>query len=153
MEDHLSVSIHALHAEGDRAGSVRLAAFHRFNPRPPRGGRLFTHPDFFVVKMFQSTPSTRRATAKEDRIVAMALVSIHALHAEGDQDLAGLCRQVLQFQSTPSTRRATIRVAIWRRSCRVSIHALHAEGDRPNAPQCFKVVHVSIHALHAEGDP
>ncbi len=56
----------------------------RFNPRPPRGGR----------------------PGRQGRGRCGWMVSIHALHAEGDLPAAG-------------------RPAV----CRVSIHALHAEGD------------------------
>ena len=37
-------------------------AIHYFNPRPPRGERLEAHNSQVSAKIFQSTPSARRAT-------------------------------------------------------------------------------------------
>mgnify|MGYP006983235481 CR=1 FL=1 len=80
------LSIHALHGEGDRSRPSFWAVTEPFNPRPPRGGRpagarayvredttlsihaLHGEGDVFpdglprAVTVFQSTPSTGRAT-------------------------------------------------------------------------------------------
>ena len=79
---------------------------------------------------FQSTPSTRRATAILDEYAQIKKISIHALHAEGD---AG---------AVPRSDQTGI-----------SIHALHAEGDLDELDHNDKAAIISIHALHAEGDP
>ena len=56
---------------------------------------------------FQSTPSTGRATIQQCHGYKNDVISIHALHGEGDKLLA--LGQVIKyiFQSTPSTGRAT----------------------------------------------
>ena len=56
-----------------------------FNPRPPRGGRLFT----------------------VDLSIASTGISIHALREEGDIVVPNTSCQNHVFQSTPSARRAT----------------------------------------------
>ena len=147
----VAVSIHALHAEGDAIRLAVRAGDGGFNPRPPRGGRRIAAGLSYADTMFQSTPSTRRATACR----------------------AGL-PVILTFQSTPSTRRATctIRTQQCTKVCfnprpprggrrsqseetkswlYVSIHALHAEGDAWTGLLAWEAG-VSIHALHAEGD-
>ena len=81
---------------------LRFLVFHsdRFNPRPPRGGRLERN---------QALRGTHD-------------VSIHAPRAEGDPDASGPVPSV-EFQSTPPARRAR------RVPTAVSIHAPRAEGD------------------------
>ncbi len=100
-----------------------------FNPRPPYGGRPASsaaspapvkfqstpsirratddHPADDGGDEFQSTPSIRRATQARVRPFGHRLISIHALHTEGDGLRAGRGQRV-----------------------RISIHALHTEGDR-----------------------
>ena len=56
-------------------------------------------------------------------------ISIHALREEGDIDLHGAARIVMEFLSTPSARRATIAGKEWGFSLAISIHALREEGD------------------------
>ena len=134
---------------GRAAGVVPLADFY---PRPPRGGRLFivqgcelgqlisihalreegdtaTSRQLFIVFLFLSTPSARRATAGEPVKIPLGKISIHALREEGDTstdeqafgyqisihalreegDSAANASAlgVSQFLSTPSARRAT----------------------------------------------
>ena len=103
----ISISIHALLAEGDTASPGRCDGPGHFNPRPPRGGRRLVFGIVFPSFLFQSTPSSRRATGA----------------------LAGDVR-ALVFQSTPSSRRATIGELETALAEEISIHALLAEGDR-----------------------
>ena len=145
-----------------------------FNPRPPRGGRLFAPYIAYCTNIFQSTPSARRAT--RDWILAQMafVISIHALREEGDHS---------HNQGIENPR--------------ISIHALREEGDplsvifpvliadfnprpprggRQNFPFCYRIsdgfqstpsarratkrdfgsaketVCISIHALREEGD-
>ena len=58
------ISIHALLTEGDKLLNIINHCITYFNPRPPHGGRLDC--EFFCKSfiVFQSTPSSRRATAK-----------------------------------------------------------------------------------------
>ena len=56
------ISIHALREEGDRRRTRLRTTFLNFNPRPPRGGRLWEHWKQFMGEV----------------------ISIHALREEGD---------------------------------------------------------------------
>ena len=82
--DRRAISIHALREEGDGALQKPHTQTADFNPRPPRGGRRRDGVIRARRKLFQSTPSARRATWKEicDRI--RKDISIHALREEGD---------------------------------------------------------------------
>jgi len=89
-----------------RAGNRHGGTFY-FNPRPPRGGRLLQKiagipSDRISIhalreegddrriknelsrKIFQSTPSARRATAEAESAASAVNISIHALREEGD---------------------------------------------------------------------
>ena len=102
-----TVSIHALLAECD---SNFLLLFRRgsgFNPRTPCGvrpiPRSFTPP----AKRFQSTHSLRSATRYIEQRDVLRNVSIHALLAECDSQVATASISYLPFQSTHSLRSAT----------------------------------------------
>ena len=145
-----------------------------FNPRPPRGGRLFQF----------------------DRPLEIGTISIHALREEGDTIRPSRTLSTTDFnprpprggrlvrwevalpqfifQSTPSARRATTDVAGTDKKTTISIHALREEGDHglhprrlwsvgfqstPSARRAtIKVANhriddlISIHALREEGD-
>ena len=82
-----------------------------------------------MARQFLSTPSARRATLRQHKILAAAEISIHALREEGDGGRCGCIRLILTFLSTPSARRATgVRLA-GRSGHSISIHALREEGD------------------------
>ena len=105
-----SISIHALREEGDtkallhrlrggdfyprppRGGRRHYARndgrTENFYPRPPRGGRRGQRKAQGVTKVFLSTPSARRATAREVRNGRRQRISIHALREEGDTSSA-----------------------------------------------------------------
>ena len=78
---------------------------------------------------FQSTPSIRRATDRLHRAGLELLISIHALHTEGDA-----------FDRRREQRQ------------QISIHALHTEGDGQQPVFAIGPAIISIHALHTEGD-
>ena len=62
QQEATQISIHAPCEGGDVGGirSVRLCG--DFNPRPPRGGRLFRYALADSRRLFQSTPPARGAT-------------------------------------------------------------------------------------------
>ena len=60
-------------------------SYINFNPHPPCGGRLVISDNFNFVILFQSTPSMRRATVFYYNHSRVFCISIHTLHAEGDQ--------------------------------------------------------------------
>ena len=79
---------------------------------------------------FLSTPSARRATARQRAGGILLVISIHALREEGDGD-------------------AAVGVAAHRG---ISIHALREEGDTIIS-YTSDSIKISIHALREEGDP
>ena len=102
------ISIHALREEGDGTDPGASRGILYFNPRPPRGGRLFGMRTQKRSKKFQSTPSARRATVREIAFFSGDFdISIHALREEGD----------LSCDAVDSG------------DAEISIHALREEGD------------------------
>ena len=74
------ISIHALREEGDQPGRGFLHQRCNFYPHPLRGGRRTGFCPVFVRRIFLSTPSARRATAKTERKYS-AFVSLYtSLH-------------------------------------------------------------------------
>ena len=158
----VGISIHALREEGDPNGLLIMLDDLDFNPRPPRGGRPRS-PSFIVVsRLFQSTPSARRATREIAALKAIKDISIHALREEGDIRLLlrllpssdfnprpprggrhygrqSQCSTSL-FQSTPSARRATAAYKAADAAEKISIHALREEGDRTQNATVFLLI-------------
>ena len=89
------ISIHALREEGDPLPCCRGFMLPDFYPRPPRGGRPAPQPVVTFVNLFLSTPSARRATARQGQSCGRTQISIHALREEGDSSSCAA--------STPST--------------------------------------------------
>ena len=127
-----------------------------------------------TVILFQSAPSTRRATKGPKRGRVPVPVSIRALHAEGDREVYPVCLASDAFQSAPSTRRATRRTP-HKAASPSGFNPRPPRGGRPDgrpldpnhhwfqsAPstrratcRVVSAIHddrVSIRALHAEGD-
>ena len=102
----VNISIHALREEGDRFHWPYWVSDTDFYPRPPRGGRRFSGITSSISWAFLSTPSARRATARNGRRY-----------------------QSKRFLSTPSARRATYLPARLHPRKTISIHALREEGD------------------------
>jgi len=128
---NLVISIHALLAEGDSRWGCKWCS----------------------ETIFQSTPSSRRATGTGIPPGRPRPISIHALLAEGD---AALSRQVTSnytFQSTPSSRRATT----WDRGSTPRLQFQSTPSSRRATGDCGygntgRIFKISIHALLAEGD-
>ena len=151
-----------------------LALREDFNPRPPRGGRLWkalcwSRPILISIhalreegdngfrkvlywsKEFQSTPSARRAT-KDGAITGFDdFISIHALREEGDLVRDGPMLFCRKFQSTPSARRATAR-----RGRTAGKQLFQSTPSARRATPAFRPdaggKRISIHALREEGD-
>ena len=79
----------------------------RFNPHPPRGGRLAITTMKHDDPVFQSTPPARGATHWTGRLLACTAVSIHTPREGGD--IHNYVENHLDevFQSTPPARGAT----------------------------------------------
>ena len=145
-----------------------------FNPRPPHGGRLRFFSGLISPSLFQSTPSSRRAT-QSVKFASSLLVfqstpssrratqnvkfasSLLVFQSTPSSRRATRCPQCAQnripvFQSTPSSRRATTDFTDLFRMFHISIHALLTEGDSI-AVSVGAFCIISIHALLTEGDP
>ena len=147
----VTISIHTFLAEGDGSRMSVWRAIPNFNPHLPRGRWRGSRNKAKAVKLFQSTPSSRKVTiceylhavkdgisihtflAEGDRLPGIdstgGHISIHTFLAEGDRlclhdhDSAG------QFQSTPSSRKVTASGEIDKHQFCISIHTFLAEGD------------------------
>ena len=107
----VTISIHALREESDVSVAHHNTLFFDFNPRPPRGERLFSLTIPKNGRVFQSTPSARRATKNRCaaasgcknfnprpprgerhyvgyRLASFNEISIHALREESDTGYA-----------------------------------------------------------------
>ena len=78
------ISIHALCEEGDKVALPPKKGLCYFYPRPLRGGRRRPGRLTWWFSIFLSTPSARRATPGNGRLLPRPLISIHALCEEGD---------------------------------------------------------------------
>ena len=145
------ISIHALREEGDHIPAAGRHPGENFYPRPPRGGRRLDTPlrfgqsfisihalreegdnshvlSPFLIILFLSTPSARRATFFQ--------IFNFIIKA---------------FLSTPSARRATVHLVFRVQAADISIHALREEGDLETMA-FHSSGRISIHALREEGD-
>ena len=101
------ISIHALYEEGD----CHLEQGYR------------------IRHLFQSTPSTRRATAAKLVFVEPIKISIHALYEEGDLPYRSPVHILSNFNPRPLRGGRHQEVADLYNSICISIHALYEEGD------------------------
>ena len=146
-----SISIHALREESDTVRMGKKQRRKNFNPRPPRGERRTAFSTNSSSRLFQSTPSARRATAALDAVHLPVTISIHALREESDVRHDHTYQQGL-----------------------ISIHALREESDahlrwckcrsddfnpRPPRGERRRILqhgasleNISIHALREESD-
>ena len=144
-----------------------------FYPRSPCGERHVPSGAGSTTWKFLSTLSLRRATVHFDPQARRALISIHALLAESDDNLkrnimqmaisihallaesdgrhSARCQAMQEFLSTLSLRRATMTEGSICLDSRISIHALLAESDMCHIIDRVRAC-ISIHALLAESD-
>ena len=101
------ISIHALFAEGDRISDSSSGSLSTFLSTPSSQRATAVSFSSTAPMAFLSTPSSQRATGCDRAGVRHRAISIHALFAEGDNEL---------LRDIPHTRE-------------ISIHALFAEGD------------------------
>ena len=152
----------------------RLSSKCILNPRPLYGGRLAcTAPQKQIYYLFQSSPSTRRATylslsshsslrfqsTPSTRrttpgpigVSMAAVISIHALHTEDDQWPSRYSGRWTHFNPRPPHGGRHCRIVSWYVNADISIHALHTEDDLfpSRSASCQGI---SIHALHTEDD-
>ena len=126
-------------------------AIFDFNPRPPHGGRqVRPRPNLHQI-LFQSTPSSRRATCLPCQCPSAGKFQSTPSSRRATANVTSPSKPSV-FQSTPSSRRATRLRVPSRSRTEISIHALLTEGDffTWHTSQCIK--NISIHALLTEGD-
>ena len=82
--------------------------------------------------IFLSTPSARRATQRDENIVLLPGISIHALCEEGDEIDPRRRRPVQNFYPRPLRGGRLRRVSGVQVRELISIHALCEEGDLKN---------------------
>ena len=109
LVEELYISIHALREEGDFVAAVFALSSVSFlsTPSARRATLCFTGCPLAVAQ-FLSTPSARRATKNVFGDVPGAVISIHALREEGDENCRWATTEQQSFLSTPSARRATV---------------------------------------------
>ena len=123
-----------------------------FNPRPPRGGRRSTSVYVCPSKVFQSTPSARRATRTGVATADLTDDFNPRPPRGGRRQSRRRWPRPWRFQSTPSARRATF----------TSLAALTAKATFQSTPSARRATDaggrrpgrgdISIHALREEGD-
>ena len=121
-----------------------------FNPRPPRGGRLFPPRDWSRDAEFQSTPPARGATTLKPAIF-IASIFQSTPPARGATRESALSPLALRFQSTPPARGATVAVDGGVQVILISIHAPREGGDRASGAHELRL-QISIHAPREGGD-
>ena len=123
------ISIHALREESDVFGYQEAWSEYNFNPRPPRGERPSNVVMIFWSRLFQSTPSARRATCSRSSSRVETVISIHALREESDRpDRRSVKAQSYFNPRPPRGERHYVgyRLASFNE---ISIHALREESD------------------------
>ena len=125
----ISISIHALREESDWLFCFLPGCHRNFNPRPPRGERPSNVVMIFWSRLFQSTPSARRATCSRSSSRVETVISIHALREESDRpDRRSVKAQSYFNPRPPRGERHYVgyRLASFNE---ISIHALREESD------------------------
>ena len=137
-----SISIHALLAESDCYSLRHSAQGRYFYPRSPCGERHQPVTMHTWRKVFLSTLSLRRATARPRYYSMGRYISIHALLAESDHSFSHAIIILVLFLSTLSLRRATVCVAVQSPASRflstLSLRrATRAESGQQRSPHNF----------------
>ena len=122
-----------------------------FNPRPPRGGRLYIAGYSPPIYRFQSTPPARGATFTLS-ILRSTLAFQSTPPARGATAYSRYARLGAIFQSTPPARGATAAFRSFSSSSAISIHAPREGGDLGLEVRELALRQISIHAPREGGD-
>ena len=123
------ISIHTFLAEGDYRIHIVFHSTQNFNPHLPCGRRPGIPLGSLTIRIFQSTPSLRKATRFSEILHCNCHISIHTFLAEGD----------ITYHEIPVELDS------------ISIHTFLAEGDfLLSCHRCIRLI--SIHTFLAEGD-
>ena len=148
----VDISIHAPLAGRDANIHRRRFRQIHFNPRAPRGARLWISDKLLNASPFQSTRPSRGATWTILATVSRSSISIHAPLAGRDPEADFYRAGFGQFQSTRPSRGATAARIAGSYLSKISIHAPLAGRDRLQPGRHSGDVHISIHAPLAGRD-
>ena len=148
-----NISIHALHAEGDQHGS-RCGCLHQnisIHALHAEGDCGITK-RMVISDRFQSTPSMRRATI-DDNLEKLLTANFNPRPPCGGRLVIWFIPPMRRrFQSTPSMRRAT-NPYLMPSTARPNFNPRPPCGGRRDCQYTpASAMSISIHALHAEGD-
>ena len=169
------ISIHASRGGSDFIGKGHNRARINFNPRFPRGKRLYSSGLQHSCPLFQSTLPAGEATIMECLGISEDSISIHASRGGSDLCSAPIVTWAKEFQSTLPAGEATTDDNQVHRASRtfqstlpageatvlkwlttlmplISIHASRGGSD-PHSPQASMVTEISIHASRGGSDP
>ena len=124
----LTISIHALRAEGD-GHQHEFCQLQKISIHALRAEGDQNHRPAAVLLSISIHALRAEGDVKPHNVSPRKLISIHALRAEGDSANWLSLRAQSIFLSTPSVRRATWRCKVCKWYSEISIHALRAEGD------------------------
>ena len=132
------ISIHAPREGCDDGLADKILSNTDFNPRTPRGVRLFVMIGWLMDDLFQSTHPARGATIGASPGAGGPCISIHAPREGCDIFLHCMAFWVAKFQSTHPARGATANFTKEQRVCLAQFAYLHkgkkAEHTKTNAP-------------------
>ena len=132
--------------------TARCAIMPNFNPHPLwRGRRGICSSSFLFFALFQSTPSVKRATNKEDVELDIPIISIHTLCEEGDINIKITFFTFNYFNPHPLWRGRPGKEKSSKKEEKISIHTLCEEGDKHPLKKNQRKI-ISIHTLCEEGD-
>ena len=147
------ISIHALREESDYIYTERILYCYDFNPRSPRGERLFGScavsfaTDISIHALREESDLTESYFSTID-----ILISIHALREESDPTSKLMPRATPNFNPRSPRGERHDEHTIIRLLGLISIHALREESDVQFVPQSQFIPVISIHALREESD-
>ena len=147
-----SISIHAPREGGDTARFTPASRiFSNFNPRPPRGGRLFgllCEQRYIPISIHAPREGGDRLRAV---LVRLVFISIHAPREGGDSLSNVASPSKIDFNPRPPRGGRRVEVVLCRQVAAISIHAPREGGDAV-ADFAERGVHISIHAPREGGD-
>ena len=122
-----------------------------FNPRPPRGGRLYSIIPHSLPRYFNPRPPRGGRRQSQRIYMTRCQISIHALRGEGDDIFVKHTR--FSAISIHALRgEGDIHDTDFNAWKLISIHALRGEGDACDISGSHAIFWISIHALRGEGD-
>ena len=146
------ISIHALREESDQQYPRESYQQYNFNPRSPRGERLYS--SYLTSPSFYFNPRSPRGERQDNKITTRGLANFNPRSPRGERQhiISVNPEPYMNFNPrSPRGERQGGKVAFL--SVRnISIHALREESDRRTACKFWLLLSISIHALREESD-